>query len=192
MIERETRKKEEGKSNLILRNHPFYFLHFNKLSTSLFTSIFLLFGTSCTTQKSSFEEFKKLNGSWVEIKGDSKFTETWTWKNDTLLNGSSLMIAGKDTVFSEKIQLVFHNDSVYYIPAVSNQNQGKIIRFGLISNKTSEWVFENMKHDFPTQIIYTIKEKDSLIVVVKGKEEGREQVYTFRMQKAHSASSGTK
>jgi hypothetical protein len=175
MIERETRKKEEGKSNLILRNHPFYF--------SLLTSYFLLFGTSCSTQKAPLEEFRKLSGIWVEVSGDSKFTETWTWKNDTLLIGSSLMTVGKDTAFSEKIQLVAQKDSIYYIPAVSNQNHGKIIRFGLISKKVNEWIFENKKHDFPTQIVYTFKEKDSLIVVVKGSENGRKQVYTFRMQK---------
>ena len=184
MIKGKKRKKEEGKSNLILRNQPFYFL--------IFTSYFLLFVSSCSSKKSPLEEFKKLSGSWVEVSGDSKFTETWTWKNDTLLIGSSLMTVGKDTAFSEKIQLVTQNDSIYYIPSVSDQNNGETIRFGLISNKENEWVFENKKHDFPTQIIYTFKEKDSLIVVVKGYENGRKQAYTFRMQKAQSASSGTK
>lgn len=192
MIEGKTRKKEEGKlrkkeegkrkfqhrrTSSDSRNVGvhFYFL--------LFTSYFLLFGISCSTQKAPLEVFKKLTGNWVESNGDSKFTETWTWKNDTLLIGSSLMTVGKDTAFSEKIQLVAQNDSIYYIPAVSNQNHGEIIRFGLISKKENEWIFENKKHDFPTQIIYTFKEKDSLIVVVKGSENGRKQEYTFRMQK---------
>lgn len=179
MIDWKTREKDT--SNSIIARRPYYFL--------LFT---LLFEISCSTQKAPLEAFKKLSGTWVEANGDSKFIETWTWKNDTLLIGSSLMTVGKDTAFSEKIQLVAQNDSIYYIPAVSNQNNGETIRFGLISSKENEWVFENKKHDFPTQIIYTFKEKDSLIVVVKGSENGRKQAYTFRMQKAQSASSGTK
>ena len=173
MIKGKKRKKDTSTSTIARR--PYYFL--------IFTSYFLLFVSSCSSKKSPLEEFKKLSGSWVEVSGDSKFTETWTWKNDTLLIGSSLMTVGKDTAFSEKIQLVTQNDSIYYIPSVSDQNNGETIRFGLISNKENEWVFENKKHDFPTQIIYTFKEKDSLIVVVKGSENGRKQAYTFRMQK---------
>ena len=93
------------------------------------------------------------------------------------------MKVGNEIAFSEKIKLVLDNDSIYYIPAVSNQNNGNEIRFSLISKTAKEWIFENKTHDFPTQIIYKIKEKDSLIVVVKGSENGRKQAYTFRMQK---------
>ncbi len=180
MIKGKKRKKATSTSSVTNVKH---YINFDKLSTALFTSFLLMMLASCSTQKAPLEVFKKLTGTWVEVNGDSKFTETWTWKNDTLLTGSSVMTVGKDTAFSEKIQLVTQNDSIYYIPAVSNQNHGEIIRFGLISKKVNEWVFENKKHDFPTQIIYTFKEKDSLIVVVKGSENGRKQAYTFRMQK---------
>jgi hypothetical protein len=180
MIKGKTRKKATSTSSVTNVKH---YVNFDKLSTALFTSFLLMMLTSCSTQKSPLEAFKKLTGAWIEANDDSKFIETWTWKNDTLLIGSSLMTVGKDTAFSEKIQLVAQNDSIYYIPAVSDQNNGETIRFGLISSNENEWVFENKKHDFPTQIIYTLKEKDSLIVVVKGSENGRKQAYTFRMQK---------
>lgn len=180
MIEGKLRKKATSTSSVTNVKH---YVNFDKLSTALFTSFLLMVLALCSTQKAPLEEFKKLTGNWVESNGDSKFIETWTWKNDTLLTGSSVMTVGKDTAFSEKIQLLAQNDSIYYIPAVSNQNNGEIIRFGLISKKVNEWIFENKKHDFPTQIIHTFKEKDSLIVVVKGSENGREQVYTFRMKK---------
>lgn len=119
----------------------------------------------------------------MSINGESTFTETWSIINDTLLTATSVMKVGNEIAFSEKIKLVLDNDSIYYIPAVSNQNNGNEIRFGLISKTAKEWIFENKTHDFPTRIIYTIKEKDSLIVKVDGIEHGRQKEYVFRLKK---------
>lgn len=143
----------------------------------------LLFASSCSNQNSRLVELNILSGTWVSINGESTFTETWSIINDTLLTATSVMKVGNEIAFSEKIKLVLDNDSIYYIPAVSNQNNGNEIRFSLISKTAKEWIFENKTHDFPTQIIYKIKEKDSLIVKVNGIEHGRQKEYVFRLKK---------
>lgn len=137
---------------------------------------------SCNSKKSPLEDFRKLEGKWVE-NGDVTFTETWKWENDKLISGTGKMTKGKQTLFSEKLQLVSKNDSIYYIPNVSNQNKGKVVRFALISKTVNKWVFENKKHDFPTRITYTFSGKDSLKAVVEGIENGHPQEYVFRMKK---------
>lgn len=143
-------------------------------------SIFVLF-VGCST-KSPLEDFRNLEGTWVE-EGDVKFTETWKWENDSLISGTGKMTEGKKTLFSEKLQIVSMNDSIYYVPDVSNQNQGKIVRFALISKSENKWVFENKKHDFPTTITYTFSGNDCLTAVVEGIENKQPQKYTFRMKK---------
>lgn len=151
-----------------------------KIISGLVVLLFLL--GSCNSEKSPLEDFRKLEGTWVE-NGDVTFTETWKWENDSLISGSGIMKEGKKILFSEKLQLVSKNDSIYYVPNVSNQNQGKIVRFALVSKTENKWVFENKKHDFPTTITYTFSGEDSLTAVVEGIENKLPQKYTFRMKK---------
>lgn len=148
------------------------------LLLSLATIIF-----SCSN--GNLDGFKRLDGNWVAENPQGKFVEKWKCIDDTLMCGSSYMIQGTDTVFTENLQLVLcdEDDKVYYIPTVSNQNDGKSIRFKLSSKKENEWVFENKKHDFPTKIIYSFIGSDSLIAKVQGKENGKFQEYTFRLKK---------
>ena len=77
MIKGKKRKKATSTSSVTNVKH---YINFDKLSTALFTSFLLMMLASCSTQKAPLEEFKKLTGTWVEVNGDSKFTETWTWK----------------------------------------------------------------------------------------------------------------
>lgn len=147
--------------------------------------VLLLFVSSLifSCSNGNLNDFKRLDGNWVANDLQGKFVENWKYINDTLMRGSSYMIQGTDTVFTENLQLVLSDDIVYYIPTVSDQNDGKSIRFQLLSKKENEWVFENKKHDFPTNIIYSFIGSDSLIATVQGKENGKFQKYTFRLKK---------
>lgn len=140
-----------------------------------------VFVTSCNE---NINNFNRLEGNWEDKNVEGKFVENWKLINDTLISGSSYMIQSNDTIFSEKIKLVSRGGKIYYIPAVSDQNDGKGIEFCLLSRKSNKWVFENKKHDFPTRIMYEFKGKDSLIVNVDGKENGKYQKYTFNLKKS--------
>lgn len=139
--------------------------------------------SACTAQNNSLKSFRQLAGTWVDSNESGKFTESWKWVNDTLIKGTSCMTEGKDTLFTENLQLVAQNGGIYYIPTVSNQNDGKSIRFKLVSRENNVWVFENKKHDFPTRIVYTFKGTDSLMASVEGKENKKFQKYTFHLKK---------
>ena len=145
--------------------------------------ISLLLFTSCGKSNKSLTQFKKLCGTWIQETETGKFVESWNWVNDTLMSGTSFMTEGQDTVFSEDLKLTLRNDSIYYIPTVPNQNDGKHVEFKLIPSAKNEWIFENKKHDFPTQIIYTYKGNDSLIATVQGIQNGRSQKFEFRLKR---------
>lgn len=131
----------------------------------------------------NLNDFKRLSGNWIAENPEGKFVENWKYINDTLMSGSSYMIQGTDTVFTENLQLVLSDEKIYYIPTVSDQNNGESIQFKLLSKKKNKWEFENKKHDFPTKIIYSFIGSDSLIATVQGKENGKFQEYTFRLKK---------
>jgi hypothetical protein len=136
---------------------------------------------SCNTNKTNLSDFKKLQGTWTSSDRSGEFIERWSTIEDTLMEGISVMILKGDTVFSEEMKLKTENDSVYYCPIVSGENNGKAIRFKLISKSLTKWVFENKTHDFPQQIIYQFKGNDSLIAIAQGKEDNRFRKLEFRM-----------
>ncbi len=137
--------------------------------------------SSCTNNKPEIKDFKKLIGTWSSKDADGSFTETWWQVDDKLIAGKSLMIAGGDTLFMEELQLVQKNDTIYYIPSVSTQNDGKEIPFVLKSASESMWIFTNYKHDFPQEIIYRFKDNDHLDATVQGKENGEFKKFSFQL-----------
>jgi hypothetical protein len=99
------------------------------------------------------------------------------------MKGKSEMTVDNNVIFSEDLALVLINDSIYYIPTVSFQNEQEEVRFLLKSASTNKWIFENKTHDFPQQIIYTFKEGDSLVATVQGMENGRSQKINFPLKR---------
>ena len=139
---------------------------------------------SCTNAKQKeFEQFSRLVGKWEMKKGSTEFIETWKQVNDTLFEGTSKMTMDGKILFSEDLQLVLTNDSIYYIPTVSYQNDQEEVRFALKSATKDTWVFENKTHDFPQEISYVFKDNDSLIATVQGMENGRSQKIDFRLKR---------
>jgi hypothetical protein len=149
-----------------------------------FPLLFLLILFSCANEKQEeFEQFSRLEGSWQMKKGSTEFKESWKRVNDTLFEGSSKMTLDGKTLFSEDLHLVLTNDSIYYIPTVSNQNNQEEVRFALKSATKDKWVFANKTHDFPQEIVYVFKGNDSLIATVQGMENGRSQKIDFHLKR---------
>lgn len=128
-------------------------------------------------------DFKRLEGEWVSKNGNETFVESWKTLNDSVMSGTSYMTSGKDTVFKENLHIVADKGIVYYIPTVPDQNNGEAIRFKLASKTSDNWIFENKQHDFPTEILYSFKENDSLIATVRGIQNGRSRKIDFRLHK---------
>ncbi|MBK9423718.1 MAG: hypothetical protein IPN54_06270 [Bacteroidetes bacterium] len=66
-------------------------------------------------------------------------------------------------------------DGIYYIPTVTNQNDGVPIPFKLITSEAGVFVFENPTHDFPTKITYKTDQKNKLSASISGKINGEEK-----------------
>ena len=122
-------------------------------------------------------------GSWQQTTAKGYTIEIWTKQSDTDIAGISYMVHGKDTLSAETIRLVQRDTTLYYIPTVKDQNNGKAIPFRLASITDNQMVFENPTHDFPQKITYRRITKDSLYAEISGPMNGMQQAIPFPMSR---------
>lgn len=125
-----------------------------------------------------------LLGKWENKSANGNLSETWIKVNDSIYDGESYFIKGKDTLHFEKIQMKQKGEDLYYIATVKGQNNDKPISF--IHNDTIEkqLVFENPKHDYPQKISYSQNTKDSIIIQISGIQQGKPSLERFSLKKS--------
>jgi hypothetical protein len=134
----------------------------------------------------TFAQIEKANwliGEWANTSKEGVLTETWTKENDSTFLGKTYFITGKDTAFTESIQLMQKEDQLLYIPTVSDQNKGKHVSFTLTTSSEKQLVFENKEHDFPQKITYNKISNDSIVAEIYGIKDGIESKESYPMKK---------
>src|SRR5690606_31975416 len=112
--------------------------------------LLLIVGQAGAQQPSEiFQGLNQIVGSWQMQKGDFHIKEEWKQINDTLYEGFTALKKKGEWRKLEEVQLLLSRDTIWYIPAVTLQNNGKPIPFALISKEQNRYVFENKLHDFP-------------------------------------------
>ncbi len=103
-----------------------------------------------------FAKLKWLTGTWKRtgMKPGKMGTETWATSSPTKLIGTGITMKGKDTVVAEKLQLIIKNDSIFYVADVTENPEP--VYFKLTSITDHSFVCENLQHDFPKKIVYTL------------------------------------
>jgi hypothetical protein len=152
---------------------------------SVLVALFLF--SACGDKKvdntNNLEEFAWLKGEWMDSSSSGKMVELWNQVNDSLMVGSSIYLAGEDTIFFEEISLNKINDDIFYIPSIQAEEGMQPTKFKFISSANGELVFENKEHDFPQRIVYTHPLEDSLIAYIDGKKNGEYRKEFFRMKR---------
>jgi hypothetical protein len=137
-----------------------------------------------------------LPGIWENANEFGAMRETWEVVNDSTFTRNcdgyyvsncqtqkimavSILTRLKPSHFEER------NGSIFYIPAVKDQNQGLPVKFRLTSSSDSELKFENPDHDFPQVIHYIKVNEDSIFATVSGQFEGQpvEEKFPFKRVK---------
>lgn len=139
----------------------------------IFSSIILIsaaFSNKENSHAAHMHSFDWLIGKWkIETKKGIIY-EKWKSLNDSTLSGKSMLVknATGDTVFLEKIQLVYRKNAYFYIPVAEGQNNNQPVEFKLTSHDENSFVAENPEHDFPKRIMYNLITRDSIHAVVDG------------------------
>lgn len=124
-----------------------------------------------------------LVGEWENQTPRGSIYEEWTRIGDREMAGRSYMQRGSETVVLERIQLIQEGKAIFYVPTVSDQNDGEPVRFELTRASDSELVFENPEHDFPQVISYTRLSADSLMAQIAGTVGGEGRSVAFPMRR---------
>jgi hypothetical protein len=142
--------------------------------------------TSCQKSKevSKIVVADWLLGNWENKSDDGDLLETWTKVNDSVYDGESYFIKGKDTLHFEKIQMKQKGEALYYIATVKGQNNDKPVTFKHNDTIQKQLVFENPKHDFPQKIVYSQITKDSIVIEISGIQQGKPSSDRFSMKKS--------
>jgi hypothetical protein len=149
----------------------------------IFINLLLVQESKCQTESTDFDKLMWLVGTWVNDSNRDRVYESWSRIHDKELQGISYLISGQDTVVNETIRLITENEAMYYIPSVSNQNEGKPIRFVMTRLTDTEMQFENPEHDFP-QVISCRKESEhTLLAEIWSTKEGDIRKIKFPMKR---------
>lgn len=142
--------------------------------------------TSCfkSKEKSKITAADWLPGKWGNKSTDGDLLETWTKLNDSVYDGHSFFIKGKDTLHFEHIQLLQKGENLLYISNIRGQNEDKPVTFIRNIKIEKQLVFENSNNDYPKKISYNPISKDGLIIEISGIQQGKPSFDTYTLKKS--------
>ena len=146
---------------------------FSQMKSPILLMFALLLGTSCYNPDTNeiISKIKTISGKWKSYKG-VKFNENWRINKNNVFNGVGFSMNGADTVFFERRKIEQIGDSIYYKVLLNKQNE--TIDFLLTKASNNEWKFVNYNNDYPSIIIYSIK-NDSLLTVTTSNIRGNKK-----------------
>ena len=141
--------------------------------------------TSCLKSKevSKIVVADWLLGNWENKSATGDLLESWKRVNDSVYDGESYFIKGKDTLHFEKIQMKQKGEALYYIATIKGQNSDKPVTFKHNDTIEKQLVFENPKHDYPQKISYSQITKDSIVIQISGIQQGKPSSTKYSMKK---------
>lgn len=144
-----------------------------------FIGVIILSSTLNLTAQTIFNP-EEICGHWVYPTPSGDFTERWIKQDSLRYQGLGCFIQEGDTVFTEKLQIIYIHPYWTYIAVP----QGHTPTLFYQTNQTSRHIlFENPEHDFPNAIKYDRIGKDSMTAEVSGvsKDGGlTSQTYYFK------------
>jgi hypothetical protein len=155
-----------------------------KIFTSIMPLLLITTPFIYAQQMPAMEKLHWLIGTWaLEKKVDTY--EAWKITNDSTLTGRSYKVNGSDTLVSETVEIIRKQQEIWYIPTVSNQNEGKPVSFKLITHDPVKLTFENKAHDFPNRINYFKEGNHAMHVWIEGMIDGHTKKVSFDMKRIH-------
>lgn len=132
-----------------------------------------------TTAHGDLAALQWLAGCWAQDGRDAGSVEQWTSPAGGTMLGMNRIVSGGRTVAFEYMRIAANEDDlVEFIASPSGQETA---RFKMVSMSENEVVFENPEHDFPTRIIYRLKNDGHLLGRIEGVDNGTPRTAEFPM-----------
>ena len=98
----------------------------------------------------------------------------------TMLGMSRTVSQGRTVEHEFLLLRVEANGEINYVAKPSGQAEAA---FKLVRAGATEAVFENLQHDFPQRIIYTLKEEGRLTAAIEGTKNGKTRRVEFNYER---------
>ena len=121
-----------------------------------------------------------LAGTWTQVKGDERVTETWIGPGNGLLVAANLTTRGKERRTFEFLRIADTAEGFSYYASPGGRPP---VEFRLKEQGDKRVVFENAAHDFPQRIGYR-REGDTLVARIEGTIGGKEKSEEWRFSRA--------
>ena len=125
-----------------------------------------------------------LPGKWENKTAAGDLLEIWKKTNDSVYDGASYFIKGKDTLHFESIQLKQKGENLFYISTIRGQNNDEPVTFVHKPEIEKQLVFENPKNDYPKKIIYTNNPNGSIGIQISGIQQGKPSSTSYTLKKS--------
>lgn len=139
-----------------------------------------VFAQKANFSDSDFSKLRPLAGIWKMEKEGGYLFEAWRKVDASRMTGSSYWIKGAEKKELESVRLFFQEGEIVYAPTAFGENQGQEVSFTLKQIVNGQFIFENLKHDFPRIISYNLIGKDSLYANIEGEIDGKLKRIDFK------------
>lgn len=148
-------------------------------------SMCILFSVSFATTGSDTPLPAWLTGCWEQRSENRLYEEQWMAPAAGVMLGMSRMIINERLADSEFLQLVLDRETnrLSYIALPSRQARTEFL---LVSQEEGRLVFENLQHDFPQRILYSLR-GDTLHARIEGESNGKSRGIDFVMKRVQCA-----
>lgn len=140
----------------------------------VFITILISLFVYCNTLNAN-QNINKLIGVWqypsLSNNNKQKF-EKWDKLNENRFKGIVYSLKKSEIVIEEYLELNITNEDIIYSATPINQNKGETINFTCknYQNNNNIFIFENLNHDFPQQIIYDLTNGSIINIEIKNIE----------------------
>lgn len=132
---------------------------------------------ACKKPIAEITQFTWLEGRWEGVEGDMQTFEEWEPLKNNVIQGVGGLTSEEDTIFAETIKIELIEGDLFYVAAVPGNSNP--VAFKLIKFENNTATFENLKHDFPQRVIYSLKADGSLYARIEGNRSGKESKQEF-------------
>ena len=143
--------------------------------------------TSCKKSKNTSKIVVAdwLPGKWENKSVDGDLLEIWKKTNDSVYDGVSFFIKGKDTLHFETIQLQQKGENLLYVSTIRGQNGDEAVTFVHKPEIEKQLVFENPKNSYPKKISYSNQPNGSLTILISGIQQGKPSSTSYSLKKSN-------
>ncbi len=143
--------------------------------------------TSCKKSKNTSKIVVAdwLPGKWENESVDGDLLEIWKKTNDSVYDGVSFFIKGKDTLHFETIQLQQKGENLLYVSTIRGQNGDEAVTFVHKPEIEKQLVFENPKNSYPKKISYSNQPNGSLTILISGIQQGKPSSTSYSLKKSN-------